>query len=64
MKTVFSIIIGFVLIGAIAGYLFGKEGEKREQAAVVAASVFLWFLNLLPFIISVLIILAIVRSCS
>lgn len=63
MGTVISIIIGVVVVFAVLGALF--SGEKPEDGAKIGAVAGgMMILNLLPFIIAVIIIIALVKSCS
>lgn len=65
MGTIFSIIIGVVVLFVFCGYIFSpKDQDPEENAKLSGMAAIYVILSMLPAILGIAFIVFIVKSCS
>jgi uncharacterized membrane protein len=64
MGNALLVIIGIIIVGAVLGSFFGKDGEREDAAKTGAILGGAFVLNLLPIVIVIVLVVFIVKSCS
>lgn len=65
MGTIISIIVGVIAIFAFLSYIATPKGEDAEENAKAGAAVGAYFLlSIAPTVITIIIIVLLVKSCS